>query len=95
MMEEGLYGDISEPQSRTLRQILHSSEQLTELVNSLIDQAQLESGTLALRVDPFSPQLLAQEVEFSLGVMAAAKGLAFTLHIAPGLPDVVVGIRPG
>lgn len=91
MMEEGLYGDISEPQSRTLRQILHSSEQLTELVNSLIDQAQLESGTLALRVDPFSPQLLAQEVEFSLGVMAAAKGLAFTLHIAPGLPDVVVG----
>ncbi|MEZ4594329.1 MAG: ammonium transporter [Chloroflexota bacterium] len=91
MMEEGLYGDIAEPQAKALRQIVQSSEHLAGLVNNLIDQAQLEAGTMQLRLTPFSPKTLAQEVEFSLGVMAAAKGLTLALQIAPSLPDVVVG----
>lgn len=91
MMEEGLYGAVSAAQGKSLRQIVQSSEHLTGLVNSLLDQAQLESGTLQLHSAPFSPKSVAQEVEFSLGVLAAAKNLALTLKIEPSLPDVVVG----
>ncbi|MEZ4591057.1 MAG: ammonium transporter [Chloroflexota bacterium] len=91
MMAEGLYGDIAEPQGKALHQIVQSSEHLAGLVNNLIDQAQLESGTMQLRLTPFSPKAVAQDVEFSLGVLAAAKGLLLTLQIAPSLPEVVMG----
>jgi Amt family ammonium transporter len=91
MLEENIYGEVSERQGKALRQIVESSEHLTGLVNSLIDQAQLEAGTMQLFAAPFSPQSLAEEVEFSLGVLAAAKNLALTVQIDPSLPAVVVG----
>ena len=46
---------------------------------------------MKLLVAPFSPKSLAEEVEFSLGVLAAAKNLALTVQIEPSLPAVVVG----
>lgn len=91
MLEEGVYGDISDKQGKALRQIVESSEHLTGLVNSLIDQAQLEAGTMQLSPAPFSPKSLAQEVEFSLGVLAAAKNLSLTFQFDPSLPAVAVG----
>ncbi|MCB8927173.1 MAG: ammonium transporter [Ardenticatenaceae bacterium] len=91
MMEEGLYGDVSAKQRSALRQIVQSSEHLTGLVNNMIDQAQLEAGTIQLQAEPFSPQSVAEEVEFSLGVMAAAKGLVLAVQVDPSLPNVVVG----
>ena len=91
MIEEGVYGEISAGQGKALRQINESSEQLTDLVNNLIDQAQLEAGTIQLATGPFNPRALVENVELTVGVMAAAKNLSFALQIEPTLPEVVWG----
>jgi signal transduction histidine kinase len=64
---------------------------LKGLVNSLLDQAQLQSGTLKLNYSDVSPARLAVEVHRLLLGLAAEKHLALEIQVSPETPDPVQG----
>ncbi len=91
MLQEGLYGPISVDQRNVTRRIIDNTTNLTYLVGQLLDQAQLEAGTLKLRVSAFAPAELIERVESVLKLPAQAKGIDLNCRIAADLPPVLSG----
>jgi PAS domain S-box-containing protein len=91
MLQEGIYGPVSEEQSDKLDAIIDSSEQLTGLVRELLDQARLEAGRLQLNFAPFSPAEMVETVRRQMIVLAQAKGVALTGEVAADVPVTLQG----
>lgn len=91
LVETGIYGDVSDKQRQALQRIINGSERLTHLVNEVLDQAQLEAGTLKIAVKPFSAQTILEQIEFTMGVLAIARGLTLTTGISDDFPPVLYG----
>ena len=93
MLQSGVYGPLSEKQLNTLGRIIANIGRLLNLVNNLLDQAQIESGMLELDAAPFALESLIQEVMGVMDVLAQSKGVELTYQIADELPAVLFGDR--
>jgi len=93
MLQEGVCGPISERQRGTLERIAVNTDRLLSLVSNLLDQAQIEAGMLMLNVAPFSLADLIGDVVSMVDVLARAKGLDLTSHIADDVPTTLFGDR--
>ena len=71
--------------------IVSNVGRLKGLVNSLLDQAQIQAGTLKLNTAPFSPEKIAGEVYSLMSGLAAEKHLVFNLELDAELPESVLG----
>lgn len=71
--------------------IVSNVGRLKVLVNSLLDQAQIQSGTLKLVYVPFSPEKVVREIHSLMSGLAQEKGLAFDVEIGINLPGNVQG----
>jgi signal transduction histidine kinase len=91
LIENGAYGPVSATQREALEHIIESTEALTDQVNELLDQSQLEAGTLKLKLTPFSPAQLVERTQKSMGVLAQSKGLVLTCAVDSGLPETLMG----
>jgi hypothetical protein len=91
MLYEGVYGPMDEAQHGIMGRVLSNVRRLKNLVNSMLDQAQIDAGKLALRNRPFSPATLLGEIELTMGVPARAKDLQLEVIIDEGLPPTLVG----
>lgn len=91
MLQESIYGPLSEKQYSTIERIVANGKRLMSLVNDLLDQAQIEAGKLALRVTTFSPVQLVEGVQSGMSVLAQSKGLELVVHIAPDVPAKLQG----
>jgi signal transduction histidine kinase len=86
MLQEGIYGPLLDQQHTIISRIMNSTGQLADLVGELLDQAQLEAGTLKLTLTSFAPTALLDHVRSTMSVLAETKGLEFTAEIAADLP---------
>jgi PAS domain S-box-containing protein len=93
MLQEGVYGSLSEKQSATMERIVANTGRLLSLVGNLLDQAQIEAGTLELDTAPFVLADLVDDVLSVMTVLAQAKGLELTSHVANDLPVTLFGDR--
>ena len=91
MLSTGAFGDVNVEQTNACREILDSSNQLVTFINNLIGQAQFESGKLVLRLHPFNPVSLVENIRSSTTYHAKQKGLSLTYEIDPGLPNPLQG----
>jgi len=91
ILENGLFGPLSDQQAETISEIIDSTHYLTNMVNELLDQAQLEAGKLKLWIKPFAPQEVLDQVQAKMNVLAQAKGLSLVTSIDPTLPDRLSG----
>lgn len=91
MLQEGLYGELDEQQQRILQRVVSSAKRLLSMINSLLDQAQIEAGSLKLRQEAFAPSSLVASVENIMRLVAEAKGLELSAEITPGLPTCLWG----
>jgi signal transduction histidine kinase len=87
----GVYGPLLDEQQNALRQISASTEELLNLVNQLLDQAQIEAGRLRLNVATYSIREVIERVQIKMQVLADARGLQLTSGIDPDLPDKITG----
>jgi signal transduction histidine kinase len=94
LLLDGSFGPIGEPQQQAIAEMMGSSQELTILVNELLDAAQLEAHALHLRIRPFDPGEMLQRVENTLAILAHNKGLELTMTIASDLPDTLLGDEP-
>jgi PAS domain S-box-containing protein len=91
LLLDGSFGALGEHQQQALLEMMGSSQELTILVNELLDAAQLEAGALHLRIRPFDPGEMLQRVENTLAVLAHNKGLELTTSLTPDLPAPLHG----
>lgn len=91
MLETEIYGSVNDHQLKATKRIIHQTHTLTNLVEELLVQAQLEVDKLLLQEAYFKPQDLLASVEATIEPYATAKGLALITEIAPDLPAVLWG----
>ncbi len=91
MLQNGIHGPLLDKQHHINQRIISNVANLTEMVNRLMDQAQLEAGTLKLTVAPFATQDLIKRIQSTMKVLAKAKGLQLSCDIAANIPPMLSG----
>lgn len=91
MLKENIYGPVNEKQARVAERIMSNARRLLDMVKDLLDQAQIESGKLAIQVAPFKVVDLLENVHGVMDTIAAEKDLALSHEIDPALPPVMNG----
>lgn len=91
MLQEAVYGPLSDGQRKAVTRIVSNSNELLGLVNNLLDQAQIEAGTLTLNVASFELPHLLDDVVDGMKVLAQARGLELTSRIEPDVPTTLSG----
>ncbi len=91
MLSQNVLGPLTTQQQDVIKRMTANASELLGLVNSLLDEAQLESGKLAIKVTSFEPAKLAGTLEANLRHKAEDKGLKLSVEVAAGLPPTVTG----
>jgi PAS domain S-box-containing protein len=91
LLQGNTFGDLNERQHKAVSEIVDSGEYLANMVNELLDEAQLRSSTATLIEKMFSPVKLIQGAVSGLDILAQKKGLIFSVQIDPDLPHEVYG----
>lgn len=86
MAQVGLAGDPPAEHRECLELIRDSSIRLTNVINNLLDLADIESGALEPIVKDFDLHGLMRSIAASFTVQAKLKGLALDLVLGPGVP---------
>lgn len=91
LLKINVFGPLAKKQEEAANQIVDSAQYLTKLVNELLDEAQIESKTIKLLINPFSPSKLLQNLEVQMNVLAKPRGLMLKTSLDPNLPEVLYG----
>jgi signal transduction histidine kinase len=67
-----------------------NAQRLTYMVNDLLDHAQMQTGTLKIRNEPFSPESLLLLVKNLLSGLAEQKSLRLITQVDPSLPEFIL-----
>jgi len=91
LLQGNTFGDLNQRQQKAVSEVVDSALYLTNMVNELLDEAQLRSSTATLQERMFSPFKLVQAAVSGLDILAQKKGLSFSLQIDPNLPQEIHG----
>jgi PAS domain S-box-containing protein len=91
LLQGNTFGDLNERQHKAVSEIVDSGDYLTNMVNELLDEAQLRSNTATLQERMFSPFKLIQGAVSGMDILAQKKGLMFSVQMAPDLPQLLYG----
>lgn len=91
LLEDGTYGPLAGQQQSVIAEIMDSTRHLTDLVNELLDEAQLEARAVKLQHEPFAPAEMLHKVAMAMRVLTLNKGLTFNTSLAPDLPFLLMG----
>jgi PAS domain S-box-containing protein len=91
MTELALATDLTAEQRDYLGMVKGSAENLLDVINDILDFSKIEAGKLQLDPRPFSLADSLGDTLKSLGLRAQQKGLELACHLAPGVPDALVG----
>jgi signal transduction histidine kinase len=83
--------EMSSTQRDYLDMVKHSSSELLELINQLLDLARIEAGKLVLEEEPFDLHELLERTARPLAMRARVKGLTLTWKIGREVPAFVTG----
>ena len=93
MLNEGVYGPLTDKQINVIKRILANARRQLNLVNDLLDQAQIEAGTLSLNYTSVNPAHLVEDMHTTMSVLADAKDLELVSHIDDDVPSMLYGDR--
>jgi signal transduction histidine kinase len=85
------FGDLTEKQKNAVDNIIQSTHYLTNIVNDLLDEAQIESRSISLNNEYFSPNDFIEKIRASIAVLANNKGLALKTTVSEELPSELYG----
>jgi len=82
---------LDDAQRQYVRMVRESGESLLSLINDILDFSKIEAGKLELDEVPFILQDSLGDTMKSLSLRAHRKSLEVAFHIAPAVPEAVVG----
>ena len=85
-LREGVYGALGNRALNSLETIERSGAHLLELINDILDFAQIEAGYLTIHPSPVSITALAESSLLMVRPQAQQKNLALGLRLPPRLP---------
>ncbi|MEM7344552.1 MAG: ATP-binding protein [Chloroflexota bacterium] len=91
MLNLEMAGSLTDRQKEMTRKIITNSENLTVMVNELLDQARLEAGMVSLNRVEFSPANLLEQTRLVAEVLAQNKGLKLRTELTEDVPATLVG----
>lgn len=89
ILEGFLDGELTAEQEEHIQFMVRRAEDLSHLVDDMLDLSKIEADRLEVKVEPLSLGPCLQEVVDQLKPMANAKGLQLTLEMAGTLPNVL------
>jgi signal transduction histidine kinase len=89
LLEEEIYGPLSEEQQQALETIRDQTLVLTRLVNQLLDISRLEAGGLQLEMNEVVVEDLLATIERAFGILAKRKNTTLTLEVEPSVPPTI------
>jgi signal transduction histidine kinase/PleD family two-component response regulator/HPt (histidine-containing phosphotransfer) domain-containing protein len=91
-MSELLLGtELAREQREYARMVLSSGEALLRVINDILDFSKIEAGKLEIEPAPFDLRDVLGDLMKPLAVRAGEKGLELVLHVAPDVPDALLG----
>ncbi len=90
IIAEGLSGDVNEEQSEFLEIILTRVDQLSQMVDGILDASRLESDLIGVKREEYSVATLIEKVRPTLVQRADAHKVAIEFAIPDALPKVFV-----
>ncbi len=90
LLEHESFGPMNEEQKGVVRAVINSAQSLNEMVSELLDQAQIESGTLVLKKTPFTPTALMESAIADVTMAAQERGISLKTFIDPKLPPRIL-----
>lgn len=93
LLTEGVYGPIPPKQQEVLHTIENQVQSLSRLVRQLLDVSRFEAGGGKLEPRPFELAQFLDDLERAFAVLAAQRGVHFSVSREPGLPDELVWDR--
>jgi PAS domain S-box-containing protein len=91
LLQFNAFGALNEKQKSAVENIIASTNYLTNMVNDLLDEAQMESRSLLLNNAYFNPADMLEAARAPMAVLAERKGLTLTSEISPDLPSELYG----
>ena len=91
MTDLALSTDLTPEQAEFLRLVKVSAETLLAVINDVLDFSKVEAGKMELLPALFSLTATVEDVVKTMAVAARRKSLVLDFHIAPGVPDRLVG----
>jgi PAS domain S-box-containing protein len=91
MTDLALGTDLTAEQRDYLGMVKASAEALLDVINDILDFSKIEAGKLQLDPRPFSLRDSLGDTFKALGLRAQQKGLELACHVAPVVPDALVG----
>jgi PAS domain S-box-containing protein len=91
LLQGNTFGQLNEKQNKAVTEVVDSAEYLSNMVNELLDEAQLRSSTATLIEKNFSPFKLVQGATSGLDILAQKKGLKLFMQVDPNLPEQLYG----
>jgi signal transduction histidine kinase len=86
ILEGYLDGDLSEEQQEHIQFMVRRAEDLSRLVDDMLDLSKIEADRLEVKVEPLNLEQSLQDVLGELRQIAGNKGLALTLEMEEDLP---------
>jgi len=74
-----------------LSRALENSRRLLDLINDILDQAQLQAGMLEMKREPFNLPALLEKNRKLLDIPLKEKDLSYELTVDPGVPEEITG----
>jgi signal transduction histidine kinase len=90
LMEEGIYGPVSDKQRQVIDTIGAQGRTLARLASQLLDVSRFEAGGGRIDPRPIKLHAMLDELERTFHVLAVQRGIDFHITRLPGLPDEVV-----
>lgn len=87
LLGRGAYGKLTPKQAGAVSRIHHNANELTHLINNILDLAKLESGKKGLQVMEVNLRELAEKVLMIFEPLLQEKGLYLRKEIDPGFPE--------
>ena len=88
-MLEGKLGSVTDKQEKGLLVVQRNLERLSKSINALLDFSRMDVGRIALNIQPFSLQALAEQIQTTVRAELDRKRLVFESAVEPSLPPVI------
>jgi signal transduction histidine kinase len=81
LLEEGIYGTLTDEQSKYIARIRHNQAHLLELVNELLDLGKIESGGFTLTLDAVPVHTVVESVHTMIEPQIRARDLQLQVEV--------------
>jgi PAS domain S-box-containing protein len=91
MLKVAAFGVLSEKQLNVVERIMTNTHRLLEIVNDILNQAQIEAGRIQIHTKVFKTRDLLEGVHATMDPIAQKKDLVLVSKVEEAFPDLLMG----